>query len=545
MPKPRKAVSLKASSMDGNAVPILTYAPRKIISRVPTVAAAEVLAVSSNLSVQQKAVIDWVVNGKGNVVVEAKAGSGKTHTLKEAAKVMKGNVAICAFNKAIANEIAEKVAALPHVIVGTCHSFGMKTIRAISRNVRVEDWNKKKKMLASAGVPENLHDAVRRLTSMGKQTCAGVLWEVEDFEFWAQLIDRYDILMNVQGMGSFKSEAQLIQALSEFSINCLAYSQEVGMQTIDYDDMLWLPLIEEMEIRKYDWVVVDEAQDLNAARRIMAGRMMAPGARMMAVGDSNQAVYAFSGADAQSLQRIRDDFKAESLPLSVTFRVSKAATVVAQQFVPDIVAHENNLEGWVEDLDNDKLDNMIAERKIVPGDAILCRLTRPLIKMCHKLLAEGIPAFVEGRDIGKQLLALATKWNVETLGALYKNLEGYRESERKRLIEKDAEYAIDAVNDRIDSVIALSEGCSSVSDLKDKINKLFADTEPGERPNKVTLSTIHKAKGREWNRVFILGWHKYMPSKRAKQDWQRQAEANLQYVAVTRTRDVLYLTAGE
>jgi ATP-dependent exoDNAse (exonuclease V) beta subunit len=55
----------------------------------------------------------------------------------------------------------------------------------------------------------------------------------------------------------------------------------------------------------------------------------------------------------------------------------------------------------------------------------------------------------------------------------------------------------------------------------------------------VTLSTIHKAKGREWPKVFLLGRNRYMPSKYATQDWQLDQEKNLIYVAVTRAQEEL------
>jgi superfamily I DNA/RNA helicase len=71
------------------------------------------------------------------------------------------------------------------------------------------------------------------------------------------------------------------------------------------------------------------------------------------------------------------------------------------------------------------------------------------------------------------------------------------------------------------------------------INSLFGDTEPGQRPRVLTLSTIHKAKGREWSSVFILGANKYMPSKWARKEWQMEQETNLEYVADTRSKSVL------
>ena len=63
---------------------------------------------------------------------------------------------------------------------------------------------------------------------------------------------------------------------------------------------------------------------------------------------------------------------------------------------------------------------------------------------------------------------------------------------------------------------------------------MFGDTPDGSQSPVLTLSTVHKSKGREWDRVFILGRSKYMPSPYAKQEWQQAQETNLEYVAITR-----------
>jgi len=67
------------------------------------------------------------------------------------------------------------------------------------------------------------------------------------------------------------------------------------------------------------------------------------------------------------------------------------------------------------------------------------------------------------------------------------------------------------------------------------IDNLFSD-HGGQR---LTLCTIHKSKGMEWNRVFILDCH-LMPSRYARKGWQKVQETNLIYVAHTRAKTELY-----
>jgi len=71
------------------------------------------------------------------------------------------------------------------------------------------------------------------------------------------------------------------------------------------------------------------------------------------------------------------------------------------------------------------------------------------------------------------------------------------------------------------------------------ISKLFGDTPPGQRPRVVTLSTIHKSKGREWHRVLWWGKETYQPSIYAVQKWEYVQERNLMYVAATRAQHTL------
>jgi superfamily I DNA/RNA helicase len=102
------------------------------------------------LSEQQQTIIDWVERGSGSAFVEAVAGAGKTTTLIEATKRMRGNVALCAFNKKIADEINERVKPLNlrGVKAGTFHSFGFGAWRNVAPRVRVDDQRKTKDMLA-------------------------------------------------------------------------------------------------------------------------------------------------------------------------------------------------------------------------------------------------------------------------------------------------------------------------------------------------------------------------------------------------------------
>ena len=264
--------------------------------------------------------------------------------------------------------------------------------------------------------------------------------------------------------------------------------------------------------------------------------MLKPGGRLVAVGDRHQAIYGFTGADADSMDLIAKDFAAAELPLTVTYRCPKAVVALAHQWVNHIQAHETAPEGRVSEV---TLGDILAKPHAMlrPTDAILCRNTKPLIELAYQLIRKGMGCTVEGRDIGQGLIALARKWKVRSLGALADRLERFKETEMQKAIAKGQETKAQSIEDKVDTLTLIiaqtqEQGGSDINDLVASINRLFSDDATGL----LKLSTVHKSKGREWERVFILGRSAYMPSQWARKAWQQQQEVNLMYVAVTRAK---------
>jgi superfamily I DNA/RNA helicase len=79
----------------------------------------------------------------------------------------------------------------------------------------------------------------------------------------------------------------------------------------------------------------------------------------------------------------------------------------------------------------------------------------------------------------------------------------------------------------------MSEGANSVAELMTRCETLFSDDKSA-----VTLSTVHKAKGLEADNVYILR-PELMPHPMAKTPEAIAQESNIEYVAVTRTKNKL------
>lgn len=102
------------------------------------------------------------------------------------------------------------------------------------------------------------------------------------------------------------------------------------------------------------------------------------------------------------------------------------------------------------------------------------------------------------------------------------------------------EVAIEALGDRTNCLQVISENTRfySVEDLTQAISNLFSD-----EASVIYLSSVHRAKGLEAERVIVVDYDKIRINYKGQHDWQKQQEANLEYVALTRSKQSLFLTS--
>jgi DNA helicase-2/ATP-dependent DNA helicase PcrA len=241
------------------------------------------------------------------------------------------------------------------------------------------------------------------------------------------------------------------------------------------------------------------------------------------------------------MEIIKREFNCKEMPLTVTYRCPKAVVAHAQRWVHHITADETAPDGEVTTMPLTIFEELGGEM-LDAKSAVLCRNTAPLVDTAFKLIKRGIPCHVEGRDIGASLKALAGKWKITSLDKLRERLEKYLEKETSKFMAKGQEERAQAVADRVQTLYVIIDSLplgSMVSDLMSQVDKLFGDVKEGQPSPNLTLSTVHKAKGREWDRVYLYCRSQYMPSKYARQAWQVEQELNLIYVAVTRAKKQL------
>lgn len=493
----------------------------------------------------QSAIFEWIQKGSGSAIVEAVAGSGKTTTCAKAVSLIPRNQStlFLAFNKSIADELRKRVP--QHVQCMTLNALGHRAVykalgriqldayktRAIMDQLVEDGFAEQHEIHSQGGTIKRMVDVAKAvglvpeqfISSLGPRH-AGLNVLVKDtLDNWMDLIEHFDIDVGYEP-----------ERLIEIAQDVLARSLS-DRARIDYNDQLYMPVVLNLPMPQFDFVFVDEAQDVSAIQRNLIYMALKKSGRLVAVGDSRQAIYGFRGADSDSLENIARVFNCIRLPLSISYRCPKLVIQEAQKLVPEIEHHESAPDGVIERLGEYKAHMFQA------GDLVVCRNSKPVIQLAYFLLSNRKTAKVMGRDIGTGLVGLIKRLRAHDIEGLCRKLADWKAKETKRLLAKDPEADLSSVEDKYDCIMCFIECtmASSIPELISAIESLFSE---GNKAGAIMLSTIHRAKGLEADRVFFLDSH-LCPSKYAQQDHQIEQEENLIYVAITRAKsELMYIT---
>lgn len=491
----------------------------------------------------QKAIFDFVASGRGSAKIEAVAGSGKTTTIVKALELIPPylKVAFLAFNRSIAQELKKLVPG--HVQACTLNSLGHRAWTKHVGKVCQLDANKTRAILdaivESSGwdgdtygkFRENRSEitkmvALAKAHGLAPSGCGLTGLVPDDIRSWLDLIDHHNLDV----------EEEDIHFVIETARQALKVSvRKQGL--IDFDDQLYMTVLYNVPMFRFDVIFVDEAQDLSPIQHALLRKALKPGGRLIAVGDPRQAIYGFRGADAESMARLGRDFGCVNLPLSISYRCPQNVVMYAQQIVSHIEAAPSAPEGEVISLPHYDAQDFNAE------DLIICRNTAPVVEMAYALIRRRVPVRVLGREIGQGLVALINRLdrrksgrNIHGEKGLVERLDRWRQRETEKYVAKGDDAKAEAVADKAETLQVMIEesDVETAEDLIREIEQLFSD----DKKEILTLSTVHKAKGLEAPRVFVLE-PDLMPSKYARKEWQIEQEKNLMYVAYTRAKQTL------
>lgn len=525
------------------------------------VALSSTTSLSTEFTPEQIAVMRWVAEGVGHAVTIARAGTGKTWTALRAISLMLADtgkkyvsVTMAMFNSDIAAETREKLAKDDIKAWSTTfHAAGWSALLRAFPNVKLSGFEPKQAgydkwtfIVEQLDMPKMFQSFARKAVSMAKQRAFGLAYRMSDPIQWMKIVEDFDLdeLISAEYLDSgLRPREDIIKEGLQWAFKALKKSNELLDVIADHDDQIYGPLIRDVKMFENDWLIVDEAQDTNPARRLLARKMLKRNGRSLWIGDPKQAIYGFTGADNNAMDVVIREWRATVLKLTVTFRCPKVVVQLAQEFVPDYQAAESNIEGEHLEFSWDDFYKKSA-KTLTPDTIVLCRNTAPLVKTAFRLIGLGIACMVIGKDIGTGIVDLINRWrSIKTLRTLRERLANYLETETKKLTEAGKDRQAESLNDRVETIFAIVEGLpagATLDDLKLKVNEMFQKAPKGEQEAKrIRLMTMHRSKGLEENTVVIIGRKELLPSKFAKTAEQFEQEENLEYVAITRTKRVL------
>ncbi len=490
---------------------------------------------------EQEAIREAFRAKRGSLLVEAGAGCAKTSTLKWAVASGRDIGLALAFNRRIAEDL--QGALPPAFTVKTFNSLGHQAwIRTLPPGTKITiDPNKIGKLtseLLRNSKIQTTNDQWQSLNQLVKNAMQnGILPTNDNKEDWKAIADSQSM---------FDEDFELLWPLPQ---QILANTAEYARQgIISFEDQIYCPTVLGGKWTKYPLVLVDEDQDLSPLNIKMLSASAAAGARIVAMGDKRQAIYAWRGASgeaAQEIKALRPQGAFIELPLLTTFRCPQVIVERQQSHVPGFRAAPQAPKGAVHSLLRSNWSwDTIASKAFGNTLAILCRNNAPIVSLAFRLLRQNISVQVLGRDIGKGLTAIIKKISPSadaTISRVLGQLSEWESREVAKLRGEAAQEKLSAIYDKCESIRAIASAteCNSQKQLIDLIERLFA-----RDSGKVTLSSIHKAKGLEWDTVVHLDpWR--IPSKFALAcgGCALEQERNLLYVAETRTKHTLILAS--
>ncbi|MEA3475758.1 MAG: UvrD-helicase domain-containing protein [Candidatus Cloacimonadota bacterium] len=553
-----------------------------------------------NLNVEQ---LKAVEHFHGPALIIAGPGTGKTRTLTyRIANLIQNrginpeNILAVTFTNKAANQMKERLKTLLNnesiiskLQISTFHAFGLSIL---------------KKYCEKFGRDEHfsIFDEVdKKLILSEKIGC-----------------EKKQISYVSDNITSFKQNSQSVEEIADKDLKEIfqKYKEILKKQnTFDIDDLIYYPVklfIDYPQIlseyrEKYQWILVDEYQDINFAQyqmlKILTQRS---NSNLYVIGDPNQAIYGFRGADVKFIRRFIEDYPdAKVYKLKKSYRCSDCILRASSQVIQSEVSEkESILEGLqkgvkIKILENstDKseaefvartIERMIGglrffsiDSQITGGEreseieslsdfAVLCRISRQMKPLEKAFNDHSIPyqkvgdvPFFKQKPIKSIIDFLKLSINPKSyflksklmksnkIGSL--ELENYCESIKGKSVKNAIEDTIDKyfIDEKSEHETSFKKLLDLADDFGDNLEEFlkFAVLGTGVdtyRPNieNVTLMTLHSAKGLEFKCVFIIGCEDgLLPySIFDKQKSDLDEERRLFYVGMTRAKRFLFLS---
>jgi DNA helicase-2/ATP-dependent DNA helicase PcrA len=495
---------------------------------------------------------------RGPVCILAGAGSGKTTTITRriAQQVASGafaapQIMAVTFTDKAAGELKQRLAALgaPGVRASTFHSAALRQLRHFAPGAVG-------KILPSKALA--LRQIANSLPAPFKFRPAGDLaTEIE----WAKnrriTVDRY--ALEADGREPPIPIDLMLRVFREYE------RRKTAEGLIDFEDLLELTVqmfeqngeARETFRAQYRAFTVDEYQDVNLLQQSLLDLWLGERDDLCVVGDDYQSIYSFTGAGPEHLLGVPARFpQALVVRLEENYRSTPQVLALANMLVPNLGGAEKTLRPTLADGDEpvvrpyptpeEEGAAIVAEiRRLgepLEEIAILARTNARLTDFEELLHEAGVPfqgASLLERDAARRITRRLERSGEDAAGAVRAAAldSGWLEQLPDKLGEREVVRQTDLA--RIARLAEQFDGdaASFVADLRRRFDS------GGDGARGVNLLTLHRAKGLEFDAVFIPRLQeKELPSKQARTPEEIEEERRLLYVGMTRAKRVLWLT---
>lgn len=464
-----------------------------------------------------------VKNTEDNIVIDAVAGSGKSTTLFKIAKILQEkSILFFAFNTHIEQYASKKLKPFENIKVQTSHAYGLSCIRKSPKFKHTQMsvtkvWDT---ICADKSVPfrdrGTYYSAITALRTFG-------CMEYSDKKIRQYLSENSAIKDQI---GDIRFAINNAERIGE-----LMARMDSDLKNYDFNDMLRFPII--YKLFNYGFMpevlLVDETQDMSFYQFEFIKHFLANDVRIIAVGDENQAIYEFRGANGDALNTIEKMSNAVRMPLSITYRCrSNIVRHVKRTFynedreIPPI--ESNTLGGKVIQMDWDVDDpyclKTLIEDKV---EMIVSPKNKHIMNIWFALLVQHkTPSSLKGSNIITMLTKLfkALKTSTQFFEMPTKLIKMANQDESSpdydEQMADNAEAALKFLS--IDRFVSYDQ-------IFAKLKQLDKDT-----TSKIHLHTVHSSKGLESESVFVIN-----------DFFESNQRMNMAYVAYTRPSRYLYI----
>ena len=522
-----------------------------------------------NLTQEQQNIIDAMREPDNKNLVLASPGSGKTTVLEHGVGGIEHDFIALTFSNKAAKELGRRLATRRALFIGTFHGLAINVLRNNGFGARLIDDREARAII---------RDISRRFEpNIPAEAIAGLHSRIDYAYSFVHPEDRLDLQNNES-------------LLPRVSLSYVEFKADNNL--VDFNDLLIESMIYLRRLNP-QIVLVDEWQDTNEVQYEMLRRLTNQFTiGMTVVGDIDQTLYEFRGAQYENTRRLQTEAEPRILPLTQTWRFGTTIADACNNLIRhnedridiSITTHEDmeSKEIYMRAFDKGNEEAWFVAnlaKKSKGTFAILCRVGMQLDFIETKLIRLGVEyAKLGGRRLTerakmRRLIDLMT-WVVYDLDeSLLQYLRYFKSRLGKRFIadykegrptsRPDIKDTLDRL--RAEDHMAIIRACQmldstdededmyKVSDIIDRfigdgdsmvqiLDKLKLASYHDEDTRDITLATVHAVKGLEFDTVCIAGMEEgHFPHSLCKEE-EVESERRIAYVAASRAKKELWLT---